>query len=140
MAHRRDRFRDEDLLSSNKKRRTVRLLAKRRSTPNVRMLPVEFQPGPNDVLCGRGTTCFEYIGNQRFRQLVEQHVPRYIGLQKLGKTMLIDEIVQRVRRSSPNGGFIKKSKETGLWFEVGDQFAVSTCRCSSVGVNVLSSL
>ena len=104
----------------------VRTLAKRRSeaAQKITYLPEGYVPGPDDVMLGRSGESINHIGNQRFRQMVDSCVEKYVGLQKLQKTLLIDELVQRVRQKSPNGGFIKKDKMTGRFYEVGDHMAV----------------
>jgi hypothetical protein len=60
-------------------------------------------------------------GNQRFRQLVEFSAPLYVAARtKLEKTNVIQNVVEKVRRDSVGGGFVKKDFNTGLWFEIGD--------------------
>jgi hypothetical protein len=41
----------------------------------------------------------------------------------LGKTLIICQIVNQVRKNSPNGGFVKKDPLTGRYYEVGDFLA-----------------
>lgn len=110
---------------SPKGRGKGRLLAKRRSeeAKAVKYLPESYIPGPDDVLLGRGAECVNHIGNQRFHQLVQGHVEQYGTMTKLEKTLLIDEIVQKVRQKSPKGGFIKRDGEAGRLYEVGDHMA-----------------
>jgi hypothetical protein len=38
---------------------------------------------------------------------------------RLQKSMIVSQIVNYVRQSSPGGGFVKET-ENGQWFEVGD--------------------
>lgn len=60
-------------------------------------------------------------GNQRFRELIEHSAPLYIAARtKLEKTQVIASVVDKVRRESPGGGFVKRDFHTGLWFEIGD--------------------
>jgi hypothetical protein len=60
-------------------------------------------------------------GNQRFRQLVEFSAPLYVAARtKLEKTDIIQNVVEKVRRDSVGGGFVKKDFHSGLWFEIGD--------------------
>jgi hypothetical protein len=60
-------------------------------------------------------------GNQRFRQLVEFSTPLYVAAKtKLDKTSVIQKVVEKVRRDSVGGGFVKKDFHSGLWFEIGD--------------------
>ncbi len=77
-----------------------------------------FQPGINDVLLGKGSTCFDHIGNRRFRILVEVNVDNYFDSNitsskvedTLSKTSKQDEIINNVLSSiqgnSPSGRFL----------------------------------
>lgn len=92
-------------------------------------LPLGFRPGVNDVLCGRGSECMGHMGNKRFRLLVESFIEIYAKTTtKFEKSSIIAEIVDIVRRQSPNGGFVKKDLLTGQYFEIGDFYAVSDIR------------
>lgn len=63
-------------------------------------------------------------GNQRFRKLVDHSAPLYDAAKtKLEKTQVIASVVDKVRRDSPGGGFVKRDFQTGLWFEIGDDKA-----------------
>ena len=42
---------------------------------------------------------------------------------KQEKTQVIAAVVNRVRRESPGGGFVKRDFHSGLWFEIGDDKA-----------------
>ena len=55
--------------------------------------------------------------------MVDEALDKYVGKQKLEKTLIICELVQRVREASPLGGFVKKDINTGRYYEVGDHFA-----------------
>ena len=90
-------------------------------------LPDGYVLGENDVYCGRGSLCFNHIGNHRFRMIISANIERYSNaLTKTEKTCIIYEIVDYIRATSPNGGFVKKDLESGRYFEVGDVLAVST--------------
>jgi hypothetical protein len=90
------------------------------------LLPTSFQLGENDVFCGRGSMCFNHVGNKRFRLIVLSNLDRYAEAPtKAGKTAIIYEIVDLVRSNSPYGGFVKKDLETGRYYEIGDFLAVS---------------
>jgi hypothetical protein len=90
-------------------------------------LPCGYQLNDNDVFCGRGSLCFNHIGNARFRAIVLANIPRYHSSDsKLEKSHIIQEVVEYIRSTSPNGGFVTKDIETGRYYEVGDNSAVST--------------
>jgi len=87
-------------------------------------LPPQFYPSDNDVLVGRGKTCFNHVGNQRFRLLVNSHLDRYANTKsKLEKSSILKRVVDEVRSRSPSGGFVKKDLKTNRWYEVGDFLA-----------------
>lgn len=43
------------------------------------------------------------------------------------KTNVIASLVQRIRRESPGGGFVKQNADSGLWYEIGDDKARDKC-------------
>jgi hypothetical protein len=115
----------ENELDTDDYKQTVRL-AKGLAAHNVKQLPEDYQLGEHDVICGRGRKCFQHSGNQRFRKLVADMLPKYSeSPSKLDKTFIICDVVNRVRENSPNGGFVKKDPMSGRYFEVGDFLAVS---------------
>lgn len=57
-------------------------------------------------------------GNVRFRGLVEAHVPAYTkAMTKYQKSTVIADLIYKVERERPEGGFVKK--EGGRWFRMG---------------------
>jgi len=86
-------------------------------------LPENFEPGPDDVICGRGKKCYNHIGNERFRQRVLTFLEEYSNAKsKLDKSTVLSKVVDQVRQNSPNGGFVKQDP-SGRWHEVGDFLA-----------------
>jgi len=86
-------------------------------------LPENFEPGPDDVICGRGKKCYNHIGNERFRQRVLTFLDEYSRAKsKLDKSGVLSKVVFEVRQNSPKGGFVKQDSN-GVWFEVGDFLA-----------------
>jgi hypothetical protein len=84
-------------------------------------LPDDFVPNKYTVLCGRGKDCFHFIGNRRFRVLVDLHLERYsLAQTKSDKSRIVCEIVQMVRAT---GGFCKQDEVDGRWYDVGDAVA-----------------
>lgn len=77
-------------------------------------LPEGFDPGRNDVLCGRGADCFNHIGNRRFRQVVEDNLELYASTRnKFEKSIMIHEIMNRmhfVRKDHSSGQFVVVSE------------------------------
>jgi hypothetical protein len=96
-----------------------------RDTQKVRemtVLPKDFVPAETDVIIGRGKLARTHDGNQRLRGLIEFMIPEYssAGSNKDEKSYIIKEIVTQIRKSSPDGGFVKFDKHNDRWFEVGD--------------------
>jgi hypothetical protein len=86
------------------------------------MLPKDFEPTEMDVVIGRGKKARTHEGNNRLRGLIEFMIPEYsaAGSNKDEKSYIIKEIVTQIRKSSPDGGFVKFDKSKNRWFEVGD--------------------
>jgi len=97
------------------------------STDNgMRRLPDFKGPGQFDVICARGKHALEHPGNRRFRAMIENNLQRYsAATTKFEKSMIVSSIVDAVRTSSPDGGFIKE--KNGQWYEVGDHVAREKC-------------
>lgn len=93
------------------------------TTSNMKPLPENFEPGDDDVICGRGKKCYTHIGNERFRERVLTFLDEYsMTKSKLDKSGVLSKVVDEVRQYSPNGGFIKQDAN-GRWHEVGDFLA-----------------
>lgn len=79
----------------------------------------DFSPVDSDVICGRGRKCFNHRGNVKFRNTIQAYLARYKAAEtKAQKSNIICEIIDLVRKDSPNGGFVKKDEPSGRWFEV----------------------
>eukprot|EP00539_Tryblionella_compressa_P008100 CAMPEP_0178757724 /NCGR_PEP_ID=MMETSP0744-20121128/13973_1 /TAXON_ID=913974 /ORGANISM="Nitzschia punctata, Strain CCMP561" /LENGTH=302 /DNA_ID=CAMNT_0020411977 /DNA_START=213 /DNA_END=1121 /DNA_ORIENTATION=+ len=74
-------------------------------------------PSRNDVLFGRGKGFQNHIGNQLYRQLIEDCLPTYETSNKEQKTRIAQEIVSIVHEA--NGRFLKDDGATG-WVPVTD--------------------
>lgn len=90
-------------------------------TKGKRTLKAGFEPGPLDVICGRGSTGRNHPGNIRFGKIVAENVEKYSRASKLEKSVIVSSIVEKIREASPEGGFVKK--EGKAWFEAGDFLA-----------------
>jgi len=79
---------------------------------------VTASPGINDVLLGKGSICFDHIGNRRFRVLVELNVDNYfdsdITASKVEDTSsrtskqddIIDSVLSSIQGNCPSGRFL----------------------------------
>ena len=95
-----------------------------------RMTPVAIsRPGKHDVICARGKHAKDHSGNIAYRQLIQDRLDAYSNSKtKLEKSLIVSDIVETVRRLSPNGGFVKEVD--GKWYEVGDALAREKVSCS----------
>lgn len=75
----------------------------------------------NDVLFGRGGATNNHSGNKKFRTVVAEHQPEYLGARKRDKAAIARRIVRIVR--SRGGRFLRRDEGTGTWTEVGDKKA-----------------
>ena len=72
------------------------------------MLPEKYQPGNWDVICQRGKSCIDHVGNRRFKVCIKNHLDRYMNATtRQEKSDVITVIVRSIRSSSTNmGGFV----------------------------------
>jgi hypothetical protein len=99
-------------------------LAKGEAAHAMTLLPEDFVPSENDVICGRGRRIFMHPGNEKFRLMVSECLEEYSStVTKLEKSLILCDIVAQVRANSPHGGFVKKDGKDGRWYEVGDFLA-----------------
>lgn len=76
-----------------------------------------------DVLCGRGGGTNSWIGNRRYRAVVQSYQPTYLKAKRKEKPMLAREIVSVIR--SNGGRFLKKM--------AGDQSASAAAYYEDIG-------
>ena len=92
------------------------------------LLPKEFVPGQNSVICGRGKVCSSAPGNRRLKKILDAYLKPYSECKsKLEKSSIVSTIVNMVKQSSPVGAFVKFEK--GLWYEVEDSVAREKIGC-----------
>jgi hypothetical protein len=83
-------------------------------------LGVDFQPNGYSVICARGQSTFNHVGNRRFRILTGSFLESYSrALTKSPKSAIVSNIVATIRQAG--GNFCKNEK--GAWFDVGDHCA-----------------
>ncbi|CAB9515421.1 Nitrilase family, member 2 [Seminavis robusta] len=77
---------------------------------------------PTDVLCGRGKTSFNHVGNRRFRDLIAASTDKYNSAKsRLEKSMVVHAIVEQVKKVK--GRFLKQDRYTGRWYELDERQA-----------------
>lgn len=78
-----------------------------------KMVPLQknYAPHKFDVICAKGREAKNHSGNIFYTNLINEVFPRYSkACNKLEKTLIVSEIVDKVRSLSPMGGFIKREK------------------------------
>ena len=89
----------------------------------------------NDVLMGRGTRQNEFIGNKRFRSIIERHKEEYRSAQKLkAKQKVARKVFDEIR--DLGGRFVKVvvtdapvyDADEGPWIEVEEKVALEKCK------------
>lgn len=89
-------------------------------------------PGPHDVVLGRGGGCNNHSGNINFRKLVNQHRMRYLAAPKQKKPDVARQVVREWRKLDPPGRFLARRDQlrgpssilkSVQWYEVGDKKA-----------------
>lgn len=114
---------DEDSSYKEDKAAAARGIGNTASSNSMTLLPENFEPDADDVICGRGKKCYNHIGNERFRQRVLTFLDEYsLAKSKLDKSGVLSKVVDEVRQYSPIGGFVKQDTN-GRWHEVGDFLA-----------------
>lgn len=91
-------------------------------------MPMPMYPGiawikdinENDVLCGRGGATNSHSGNRSYRKLVKKMKQKYLAAKKKDKPRVAAEVVDIIRKMDPPGRFLKKSKDTGWYVDIGD--------------------
>jgi hypothetical protein len=79
-------------------------------------LPDDFEPSGVDVTGGRGKTTLEHPGNKLFRAIVAVNMKAYQNASyRADKRRIVDTIINRVRKYSTSGGFVKRDSKTGKW-------------------------
>lgn len=78
-------------------------------------------PHANDILCGRGKTINAHLGNRQFHSVISNIKVEYIAATKENKKNYGKLVVQAIRSLNPPGRFLKKDKEDGLWYDIGEK-------------------
>lgn len=92
------------------------------------MLTKSFSAFPKDILCGRGSSSNNHIGNIRFRDVVKNFEERYRSACKADKPLVALQIVLMWKALDPPGRFLAKpsgsdSDKDEPWCEVSEEAA-----------------
>jgi hypothetical protein len=80
-------------------------------------LPDTFAPNSYTVLCGRGKDHYNWVGNRRFRVIVNMNLERYsCARTKAEKTRIVMDVVELIHES---GGTFAKRHVNGEWYDIG---------------------
>mmetsp|Transcript_24423 Transcript_24423/g.56907 ORF Transcript_24423/g.56907 Transcript_24423/m.56907 type:complete len:262 (+) Transcript_24423:101-886(+) len=92
------------------------------SSKIMNFMPEGYEPGKYDVLCGRGKSALNHVGNRRFRTIVAVNLENYLALKsRSDKTHLAMRIVLAVRDAG--GQFLKQDPLTQRLYDIGDKMA-----------------
>jgi hypothetical protein len=115
-----DRGPDPEPLQANSERTDASIRSASALRTGRSQLGADFQPSKYSVICGRGKSSYDHIGNHRLRMLASTFVADYYQAgRKLAKSTIVSNIVTTIRKTG--GRFCKYEK--GAWFEVGDYYA-----------------
>lgn len=91
----------------------------------IEYLDVTYTPTAEDVIVGRGKVCYNHTGNRRLVHIVKTLLPSYSADEstKKSRSELINGVVDQIRESSPDGGFIRFDADTKRWFRVKERVA-----------------
>lgn len=79
------------------------------------LLPEDFEPKINHVICGRGKKSYGHTGNQRFLAIVRRRVQDYAdAATKHQKSDIVQSVVEEIEASG-TGGFIRLDAKTGRY-------------------------
>jgi hypothetical protein len=110
---------------------------KKNNNEDVILLPSTFIPSSFDVICAQGKEAKNHSGNIHYRTLITDALDQYAkATSKIEKSQIVTDIVDTVTTESNaagddsegiigggSGGFIKKDRSTGRYYNVGEYFA-----------------
>jgi hypothetical protein len=86
--------------------------------PRNRILSDIQHPSATDICCGRGKGRWNSPGNQKFKELVREHLQQYENApSKAEKSKIVEYVVEAVQNSG--GRFVKRDVTNRKWYEIG---------------------
>jgi len=77
-------------------------------------------PGPRDIVMGRGNHVFNHIANRRYRKVIDLHVEEYVNsVDRSQKTYMVRKVIFTLLKASYR--FLKPTKEKGNYEELDHQ-------------------
>ena len=106
--------------ATNKNRNhTKQMIMKKDSRSSLNMLPMDFEPSNNDVLCGRGNVYSNHYGNQFFGKVIRDNITVYKeATSRPDKIKVVDGILDQIRDNGAR--FTKVDTQTERWYELND--------------------
>lgn len=93
--------------------------SKKNSKSSLLLLPQDYTPGANDILCGRGNVFSNHQGNQFFGRIIRANLREYMGASnRPEKIKVVDDILREIQVSGAR--FAKVDSETKGWYELND--------------------
>jgi hypothetical protein len=84
---------------------------------DVTPLAKDFVPSNYCVLCGRGKEYFDFVGNRRFRCIINMYLDRYSkAKEKIAKSIIVSDVLSIIKDA---GGRFCKFQD-GSWWEVSE--------------------
>mmetsp|Transcript_22187 Transcript_22187/g.62967 ORF Transcript_22187/g.62967 Transcript_22187/m.62967 type:complete len:205 (+) Transcript_22187:176-790(+) len=71
-----------------------------------------FEPGPTHVVCMRGNLFWDHKGNQMYRNVIKDTIPRYSrATSRVEKSRMVSEVIDAIQGGNPpcTGGFVKRT-------------------------------
>lgn len=106
--------------ATNKNRNHKQMITKNKdSRSSLNMLPMDFEPSNNDVLCGRGNVYSNHYGNQFFGKVIRDNITVYKeATSRPDKIKVVDGILDKIRDNGAR--FTKVDTQTERWYELND--------------------
>ena len=107
--------------ATNKNRNHTKqmITTKKDSRSSLNMLPMDFEPSNNDVLCGRGNVYSNHYGNQFFGKVIRDNITVYKeATSRPDKIKVVDGILDKIRDNGAR--FTKVDTQTERWYELND--------------------
>ena len=91
------------------------------------MLPLDFIPGDNHIIIGRGRATKMHSANVKFDKMIASIARAYQDApSKSQKGIVLSKLIAEIHAPSASAGFVKKDPETGRWHSVEESLARTT--------------
>ena len=105
--------------NKNRNHKQTMIMKNKDSRSSLNMLPMDFEPSNNDVLCGRGNVYSNHYGNQFFGKVIRDNITVYKeATSRPDKIKVVDGILNKIRDNGAR--FTKVDTQTERWYELND--------------------